>query len=367
MRFNSYNTFVDGQALYIGGGRGLNSTSPITETFKIDLSVNWTSDNPKFEQLADGPLGQIVPSTISLDNKQWLVFSDGHIYAMNFAAKTWLKVMDLPGIPRGGMAVIEPETGLIYVPHGIDNSMLEINLPAKNYTPYPMPTQLINSTYYSAAWSVSSRKLYLMGDDKQSKASLNLFPYTKSRPWLDLSPSTMGSIPSARSYACLVPAYGGSKLVLFGGLDLSNNTELGDIYVFDVDTLIWTNGSDTTAKDRRYGSACAISGDYFVSWGGVGSGGNTMTATTLIYNLKTNQWTTSYIAPLSTAAKDPASPPPSMTIYDEPSNSRASDAVVVGVSFFGVITAAILATIGFRYGSRRRRALKSANSSTHQP
>ncbi|KAG0235100.1 hypothetical protein BGX31_004351, partial [Mortierella sp. GBA43] len=352
--------------LYIGGGTDKRDTYPITETFKIDLSVNWTSANPKFEELSNSWASQLEPSTISPDGKEWIMFIGGHIYAMNLATTMSRHVMDLPDIPRAGMAVVEPETGLIYVPHGINGLMLVVNLSGNNYTTYPMPTPLDNSIFYSVAWSVSSRKLFFMGGDNQdAKRSFNLFSYTKSRPWLDLSQSTKGPTPSARSYACLVPAYGGSRLVLFGGFDLSKNDQLGDIYVFDVDTLTWTKGPDTATKDRRHASACAVSGDHFISWGGIGSSNYALMTTTLIYNLKTNQWTTSYIAPPPTAkfAKDPVSPPSSQ-VPEGLSDSSTSRGVIIGVSIFGAVAAALLATFGYRCGSYRRRVLESANSST---
>ncbi|KAG0209341.1 hypothetical protein BGX31_002155, partial [Mortierella sp. GBA43] len=339
MRFNSYNAFTDGQALYIGGGRGLGSTSPITETFKIDLSVNWTATKPKFAQLSEGFPYEAVPSTISSDGKQWIVYSSGQIFGMDIETQKWLPLMSIDGIMTGGdMAVVEPETGFVYIPNGIEGSLLAVNLTASTYTKSPMPTRLAESLFNSVVWSASSRKLFLMaGNNHQAKVSFDLFSYSTTQGWSDLSQSAKGPMPSARESACLVPVYGGSKLVLFGGSDISKNVELGDIYVFDVDTLTWTKGPDTTAKDRRHRSACAGSGDYFISWGGIGSGNNAMTTTTLIYNLKTNQWTTSYVAPPPTAkksARDPSSTssgaPPTTDGSGNPSGSGTSQAVVIG-------------------------------------
>jgi hypothetical protein len=52
-----------------------------------------------------------------------------------------------------------------------------------------------------------------------------------------------GYVPTARKQACIAPAYGGAKMVLFGGSFTSIKTNiLSDIYVLDVASITWAKG-----------------------------------------------------------------------------------------------------------------------------
>jgi len=55
-------------------------------------------------------------------------------------------------------------------------------------------------------------------------------------------------------------------MVLFGGVS-AKNVPSGGIYVLDLATMGWTQG--TPSVSPRRGMACAVSGDYFVAWGGI--------------------------------------------------------------------------------------------------
>ena len=62
-------------------------------------------------------------------------------------------------------------------------------------------------------------------------------------------------------------AYGGSKMILFGGSTISRRS-LGSIYILDMKTLSWMKGPDVDPSQNRSGMACAVAGDNFVAWGG---------------------------------------------------------------------------------------------------
>ncbi|KAF9079317.1 hypothetical protein BGX27_006617, partial [Mortierella sp. AM989] len=119
----------------------------------------------------------------------------------------------------------------------------------------------------------------------------DLYAYTLASGWRLLS--VKGDIPSPRRSSCFVPAYQGTKMVLFGGLTTSEVT-LGDIYILDVATLTWTRGPDGGPTVARFESACAITNDYFISWGGLNLDTRVITTTTVVYNIKTATWTTNF-------------------------------------------------------------------------
>ncbi|KAG0045473.1 hypothetical protein BGZ83_009327 [Gryganskiella cystojenkinii] len=81
-------------------------------------------------------------------------------------------------------------------------------------------------------------------------------------------------------------------MVLFGGVT-SGNVVQGGIYILDVATMTWTEGTSAMSSNWRRAMACAASDDFFVAWGGDNNGA-VMTTTPIIYNVKLNQWTNDF-------------------------------------------------------------------------
>lgn len=184
----------------------------------------------------------------------------------------------------------------------------------------------------------------------------NAYSYSTTEGWINLAKTLKGPMPPACSNACFVSALGGSKIVLFGGNDVNGSGELGGIYVLDVATLTWTKGPDVSAEDSRTEAACAASGDYFIAWGGRRSIGNStiMIPTALVYNLKTNSWTTTYIAP------------PSTDNPENSSNNGSSSRIVIMAAILGVVVTASLVAAALYYSVHRQCALNNSKNSAIQ-
>ncbi|KAF9939871.1 hypothetical protein BGZ65_009059 [Modicella reniformis] len=120
-----------------------------------------------------------------------------------------------------------------------------------------------------------------------------------------------GEVPEPRSSACLVPAFGGSKMVLFGGFIRHEVKVLSDIHILDLDTMVWTRGPNVESNGRAR-AACAVSNDQLIAWGGQGEKGsdNGSLDSTDVFNIKTNKWTTTYsAAPGSSSSTTPTEGP----------------------------------------------------------
>ncbi|KAF9271224.1 hypothetical protein BGZ68_004006 [Mortierella alpina] len=166
-----------------------------------------------------------------------------------------------------------------------------------------MEPRLVNVTVYSLAWAPMLNGFLLFGGwGVTSNTTLgSLYTYSTHRGWAAFDAT--GDLPSARSESCLVPAYSGSKMVLFGGRGSWDETmptgrALSDIYILDVATRIWTRGPNVGTGGARIGHVCAVSGDYFISWGGMVDT-NSPISDTVVYNLKTSTWTSRYEYPPS--------------------------------------------------------------------
>lgn len=72
----------------------------------------------------------------------------------------------------------------------------------------------------------------------------------------------------------MVPAYNGTKMVVFGGWKPAiagsdqGPTYSSALYMLDVMTMNWTLLSDQVVNGRR-DMACTVVGDNFVAWGGM--------------------------------------------------------------------------------------------------
>ncbi|KAK3819713.1 MAG: hypothetical protein J3Q66DRAFT_335286, partial [Benniella sp.] len=369
-KYSTFSTFVEGRGLFIGGGKASGETT-IAETFMIDLSTNWTTSSPKYEQLMDGLPVLGSSNTISPDGKLWLTSYSNRFYAYNFEQKMWgtdpyVESSSGDGDIRDFGAVTDIENGLIYVPNAFPNYMMRINTAGPSYDKVAMPPQLNETESLSMAWSAHSQKIFLFGGLGESKTvqSWKVFSYSSTEGWIDLSTSMKGTVPAFRYDACFVPAYDGAKMVFFGGysdLDVIS----GDISVLDVATLTWTKGP---TAPKRASSACAASGDYFISWSGESDSDSGPVNSTLSYDLKASRWTTTYIAPPPSATRTPRSVPTSSPISpgspspnnpDNPvANSPSQVAVIVGGALGGVAVAIV--AVGFLlFRVRRKRGQNS--------
>lgn len=168
------------------------------------------------------------------------------------------------------------------------------------YTDIMYP-RMMNLRQYSAAWSPDWKGMLIFGgiDIGTNISNNDLLLYHPTSGWRLLE--TKGTKPPPRRSHCFVPAYSGSKMILFGGIGnpatpSEDNPTLGDLYILDVRNLNWTRGgtNEDAGKARaRWGHACATSGDHFIAWGGSTSSSGVVLNQTIVYNLKTT-WTDKY-------------------------------------------------------------------------
>ncbi|KAF9437095.1 hypothetical protein BGZ76_002011 [Entomortierella beljakovae] len=293
----------------LGGDEGANSYS--SQAFTLDLSVSWDSSDPPFNSLGDGPAKFYdTPSALSPDGNTWYAQTGNTAFFYDIKKSEWTilpnnitdgRILNFyPGLG----ATTDPDTGIIYTPNGLlsngGKSMLKVN-PDKSINSIMMPPQLAENQSSTVAWSGPlSSMIYL------DESTGETYSFNSVELWKPLTIN--GSKPPPRSNACLVAAYGGSKMVLFGGYDLSSNKTSSDIYILDIPTLTWTVGESLNLGNGRMRAACAASGDYFIAWGGdqgqfspEGENVNNIILptrnTTIVYDLVANTWTTQYIAP----------------------------------------------------------------------
>ncbi|KAF9362479.1 hypothetical protein BGX34_006135 [Mortierella sp. NVP85] len=370
---------------FAAGDRSIASDSiPRTQVFAIDLSVSWNTSNPIFNKLPDSPPIFYGPSAISADRKQWVVFDNTTAYTYNLDTAKWSTLFQTTDLIGGDdIAVTDPETGFIYSPATYP-SLMRLNITSKSYDRLMMPKELGDAYFYSAAWSTFQKKMYLIGGKtgtgfEDQLLYLNMFSYNDKDGWRNLTKEAKGDIPQPRFSACLEPAFGGTKMVLFGGYTRDKALTLPDIHILDVATMVWKRGPDIDQKERRAQAACAVSNDHFIAWGGqVRNSDYFVQNSTVVFNLKTNNWTSIYNAtsiPSTTSTLMPSvSAPTFPTGTHIADDSRSTGGLSLDATI--AITALGVAGVALAFGTfilcrmRRRRSQKGIQgpvSNTEDP
>ncbi|KAF8938167.1 hypothetical protein EDD21DRAFT_411529 [Dissophora ornata] len=330
--------YVEDQGLYILGGSPIADSGFATpQAVMMDLSVSWNASQPVFKALPNGPNTWSMPSSVTADGKNWFTMTNGTGYVYNFQSAAWstaLPQSENLNSARGLSGVTDPDTGIIYVPNGYidtnnNTSLLKVDLAAKTFDSAPMYGHLNSSHLFSSAWSSHLKSIVFFVESET-----DIYTYNTTEGWELMTPT--GDVPSTRIDSCLVSAFGGTKMVLFGGYSGTQNTSLNDIYILDVAAMSWKRGPDVDISNRRDSSSCAFSNGQFIAWGGVNTGAEQdimASNSALVFSLNTTSWTSSYIASSSSPTAAPSSSPaanPSSSSVDSSSSKKTQVAVIVG-------------------------------------
>ncbi|KAF9912732.1 hypothetical protein EC991_009468 [Linnemannia zychae] len=343
--YNAQSAHINGKALYINGGHS-NSNSNITsfspyssdqavnQTFYIDLSVSWPTSNPVLHQLPSQPsasVGYGYTSAIFNHSRNWLVGNNRTRQVFDLVTNQWILPQPQDGYinPRSELNPSESvwavsvdddssssnssASGDIYFVNGwssptLGSAVMDGSSKAVRRIEASVPL----SGGYAAVWS-SLRKSILVfggytGQAPNVVAQRDLYELrlgnnsTAPSVAFELIPGS-GEPPLARYGHCMVEAYNGTKMVLFGGTTQEKVTT-GEIFVLDVATLTWTRGKATSAvteamnASRTYAS-CAVTNDMFVAYGGITADHATKVWTMvkeplIVYNLKAGEWQTQF-------------------------------------------------------------------------
>ncbi|KAF9197792.1 hypothetical protein BGZ49_001629 [Haplosporangium sp. Z 27] len=356
--WGSVSVFQEGHAFYVQGGS--NGSYTIDQTFSIDLSTSWDTSNVPYRQLANGPFDYMHSSALLSNNLSWFVLSNGTGYQYNIALNSWTNLGGSLSVSRnrGQGGVTDPSSGFIYIPNayiannGTGSTMLfQYDLVNNKLNGLPMQNTLATMDYYSIAWSSQLKKMIVFGGATTGTNNVNnnMYTWDSINSWTTITPT--GSVPTPRRSACMVSAYGGSKMILFGGLTDQSNSVLSDIYILDTATMNWTKGADAGVSSARAETSCAVTNDLFVSWGGGGVNTVITSNLTIIYNIKLDSWQSTYSP---TAVTSPSS--------GSDSGSGSGSSTNLGAIIGGVIGG--LVVIGLVIGFFVYRKKKNKNGST---
>jgi hypothetical protein len=274
--------FIPGQKFFIQGGIAdiYNNARPtISQTFYIDLSQKWPTSKPVYGKLPDIPETAGYITALGNNNSNWYFFYQSVQYKFNIPLSTWEKLSPI----KSGEFVFKPESPAVNDP--TINQIFIMNGEPQSFDSVPVSTvrfdpvigQLSSGSTlvpvygsFTATWNTLKNHIFIFGGLSLGIAQNTLYNYIPSstNPYLISIAQVSGDNPSARSGHCMVEAYNGTKMILFGGYDQSART-LDDIYILDVSSMKWKKGTPVGSTARRRGASCAVTNDYFVVWSGV--------------------------------------------------------------------------------------------------
>ncbi|KAF9330766.1 hypothetical protein BGZ91_012390, partial [Linnemannia elongata] len=262
MVYNMAYATIDESTLYIHGGfNGTNSnyTTRFNQFFSLDLTQNWSTSDPPWTQIL--AVGSTPDRLTTAGHTMSISQSQNSQGFLRDAVTVW----DMPGPLRFYQAATHPETGRVYIPGCAGTSMLGYDRSTSTTSVLPMPYlgNITSWNGYGFVWNAVRGSFFLFGGVGAPSEVSYLYEYKMSTTpptWEFLQ--SYGSIPPHLSEMCMVSAYSGNKMLVFGGG--VNGSEVGTLYILDVPTMTWTRGP---SSQPRKGMACAVAGDNFVVWG----------------------------------------------------------------------------------------------------
>jgi hypothetical protein len=265
---------------------------------------------------------------------------------------------DIDTIPGGGnvddgtKAAADPETGIVYLRDKSFRTMLSLNLRTNEYNISDV------KIYADEGIDIVVWNAYLKGMVVENAAYVaNLFSPSKvsksSTGWSELVQK--GNTDITEVWICSAPAHGGVKMVYID--------DYARVYVWDAVKKIWKKGPLGPAVWR---TSCAVTGDQFILWGGMIGEDNILYNSTFVFNIKTMQWTSRYIAPPSqstTTATTHTSRPSQTPTQDVPQTTVTTTGNPTDIKLLVIIVVAtgILLAINVWFIVRYRRRGKRSN------
>ncbi|KAF9137695.1 hypothetical protein BG015_002637 [Linnemannia schmuckeri] len=216
----------------------------------------------------EGPTDYLFTSTLISDDNVWIMISNAteSVLRLERTVDIWSEVSfgaNIVSKDRGLAAATDPITGSIYIVNGgVKNGAKKLFTYNNALNQYKEIGQTVPmDSGFAGSWSVERERMYIHGGIQANVLQSVLYEFLPSNdaPLIQFVP-TSGDAPTARQGHCMVSAYGGAKIIVFGGFG-NGNTPLGDIYILESNSTKWVKGTDGGASAARAHTACAVTND----------------------------------------------------------------------------------------------------------
>ncbi|KAF9156612.1 hypothetical protein BG015_003580 [Linnemannia schmuckeri] len=346
--YGGQSVFIEGKGLYIHGGTVTDVTDTIKspssgQTFVIDLNKTWSIESPNIRPL---------PTF-------WFLKGTNGIHIFDIESETWaLEKVDnnINPYPSLGAVAVPMDNDYVYLINGYKNAtnstalMMRYNVQSQLIE--PMHAAMPVATDHVSIWSTLKGSAFIYGGADYLDQSLVEFFPGNPKDISSVQRSIFGDIPAGRFGHCMVEAYNGTQIYVFGGNTRQGTT--ADIYRIDVHSMRWTRLKAGPTYTARAFAACAVTNDMFVAWGGAtwdpaNKRYTVVTTPLVVYNMRTGEWPSTFDP---TPAANPT-PPTGIPAHDDDSGPRL---IPLGTILAGAAGILLLAGagVGICYCRRKR-------------
>ncbi|KAH7051420.1 hypothetical protein BKA57DRAFT_491227 [Linnemannia elongata] len=289
-------THIDETTLYIQGGLDNNRTA-VNQFIALDLTIpSWDASAPPWKiplnlNGTNPPTSSWHSMVVAKDRGKLFIWDALQTTAVwwtyNIAENSWRNY----AVPTGTAEMattnssilvnftrqagirngVNLATGEVYVSSGAgDGTQMTLHTidPTTGLPATSRPSNIRQNpiAHESFVWSIYRNSFLHYGGRSMNgtKSNPQLNELLTMNNWVTLE--TNGTSPGDVSGHCMVPAYGGRNMIVFGGASLDGIAK-ADIYILDLPTSTWTTGKPADASQARTNMACAVAGDNFIAWG----------------------------------------------------------------------------------------------------
>ncbi|KAF9934271.1 hypothetical protein FBU30_002689 [Linnemannia zychae] len=319
--YGAQSVFIEGKGLYIHGGRTSDpsenqKSSDSGQNFILDLSTTWSTEVPRTRLLPDNYPSGGTASTLYNNKKSWFLKDSNAVHIFDIESETWtLEKIDNNINQHGALgAIADPNANdYVYVINGykdalVPNStavMMKYDVQAQQVI--AMGREMPVPTDHAIVWSSMKGSAFIYGGDVHVDQSLVEFFIADPKNVTSVVRRIIGDVPAGRSGHCMVEAYNGTQIHVFGGNTGQGTT--ADMYMIDVNSMRWTRLKTGPLAAARSFAACAVTNDMFVAWGGAtwdetNKRHQVVTTPVVVYNMKTGEWSDTFDPSLGTSTRN---------------------------------------------------------------
>ncbi|KAF9322995.1 hypothetical protein BG006_001857 [Podila minutissima] len=344
-----------GNKFYVQGGAP-SGDNLLSSLWALDLSKAWTTSQPAWTSLAQGPKNAYHSAGYMADNSSFITFGRDTAADPQNIPEFWVNVYDIAtnawtfqsnpanlndNSRRDFVAVTNPATNKAYILGGdagpagtIWSNMFSVyDLMSRTLTEAPTsPPGPQNISTYAAVWVPRLDAMLVIGGALRSGSPQGLYLY-RPNTGVWSTQATTGSFMYARFKHCAASNADGSIVAVYGGF--IGEATYGDPSVYLLDTRTWTWTATAFPGRGRGNVACTVVDDTFIVWGGFYNNPNNIVGVPqgaevmLLFKLSTKTWTTNYTP---SGSVDRGSPPDSKENTQDPSNPNTTPPPSKGLS-----------------------------------
>ncbi|KAF9954042.1 hypothetical protein BGZ72_004962 [Mortierella alpina] len=297
----AYATFNEQTFYTLSPKFGFNSLD-LTQSWEVTAAPLITLPMPPVRD-PDVAFQMLGALAVDNDKKSLIFFHNNMTQEYSLNARAWVAGKTADGPAAYIQVATDPSTGIAYISAPGDHlGMIAYNTRQRkivNTIVSPIPHV---SSGQSAVWSTIRKSVLVYGGFLYNEWKMGLVEYKPSTgQWYNITNGATATAPRSVDGSCMASAYNGTKIVMFGN---HNPTDCW-LYTLDIKTMTWTRGPVVDQHKARGGPVCTVVGDYLIVVGGNPSFTNLSPQPVQVFNLKLNQWASSYVAPTPPMASTP--------------------------------------------------------------